>query len=157
MKDLEILARLYDFLATWPSADFARICHSAHVEPEVRACLRALADARRSLEKRYSASGTSSARNRMSDEPPYERRIRELVLNRKYHHTTEELTRHLNSIGLLSIKFNKRDGRKRMSDKLLRNLKKLSSKDRHECLTRLFAALPKSETSEWFEAIRGER
>ena len=86
----------------------------------------------------------------------YEKKVSELVLDSRFFPTNEELASYLNGIGL-DVSFHKKDGRDRIRRKLLRSLQRTPVSERDNLVSRILAALPKTETAGWFEAIRGER
>ena len=163
MDSMEVLSRVYALLGDAESRDLDK---AARLVPdsELSQALHLLARYRH----RHRASSRRSARvtTRPVQETllPNSRAVSTPMINGVHKRikllsamipSTKELVRYLNETGL-AIRFDRKAGRARMLERLAQHLESLSVKDQLRHVPRVFRALPKSETAEWFDAIRGD-
>ena len=170
MNQFEILARVYDLLGKCEISELEMAARTDGLSPSIRRCLKTLRDAKRAGENSHSRlsppdksekKDAAASRKKSADVETrrtngYEKRVAELMFHKDLFKTNKELARYLNDLGF-DVKFDEKDGRRRMHSKLLRSLSRLSPEERSEKLSSLFGVLPKSETVRWFDVIRGGR
>lgn len=151
-KDLDILSSLLFLLSRGHERDFARLSNTTWLPIELRECLSACVHARRSL-CGDSPKARGSRRPRLGESTALLQRLNQLVLDKQVFESNEALAHALNALEL-DIAFDKRDGRPRMRDKLSRAIESLPELERERVAKRLSKYMTKSETAEWFDAIR---
>lgn len=152
MTQLEIIARMYEVLSQCSREDIEAAARSPGLLPEFRSSLKLLAKAHKRLlegSAKYPRRKPSSHRGSLRD---YEQAIVAAVMNTQQFPSNEHIASFLNKLGV-GVSFNKKDGRKRMCNKLLRSLGRASVEKQEKVLRRLDAS--NSETAGWFQAIRG--
>jgi len=166
MDPLKILSSIYDLLASSSSKDLESAANAAGNNSDISEALWMLAKYRR---RHNIGTSTTKSSKRKRAEPPlitgksvkqsnatlYNGMTTQLekVVYSDYFHSNEELAAYLDSVGM-PVKFNRKDGRSRMVQKIVTNIKKLPYSEQKKILSNIFSVLPKSETSSWFEAIR---
>ena len=166
MQPLEILSRVFSLLGECQSSELRAAADVAEVSPALRKALLGLAEAKRGIELRTSHIATGKkerkrerarSRDKVSAKRGsngHEEMVKRLVMDQRTFSTTEEIRNYLNGLKV-GISFSTKEGRDRMARRLVRFLESLSTSDRREAMAKLLHVFPKSQTSGWFDVIRG--
>ena len=175
MNQFEILARLYDLLGKCEISELEMAARTDGLSPSIRRCLKTLRDAKcvgenshsrlspsdKSEKKDVAASRKKSAEVETRRTNGYEKRVAELMFHKDLFKTNKELAKYLNDLGF-DVKFDEKDGRRRMHSKLLRSLSAVNALSKHyaELSAQVHAAsgtLPRLTLAEPFDKVDQEQ
>ena len=169
MNALEIIGKLYTLLSECNSRELGEAASIAG-DSDLGFALAELAKAKQAIESKQ--HGKHNRRVPTNSQPSVvpshdqstkripprngiESRLERIVLDPRVISSNSELAIFLTSLGL-DATFRKKDGRQIMLRKLLDAIYSLDADSKKRVLSTLFSVLPKTETSGWFDAIRGE-
>lgn len=157
MKALETVAKLYTLLSEFSADDLTEasaIADNSHMGLALRALARAKREIEEKQRRRHPDRHVSENKKSHPAKNGIESKLERVVLDPNVFESNHDVAKFLTSLGLPAT-FRGKDGRQKMLHRLRYGLDRVAEDHRRAALSKLASALPKSETSGWFEAIRG--